>query len=94
MTKAQFSYFLAFIQFVCQELWSKAMSKFATISSVGTVANRVTQLEEGNGPFVLSVDYSTGQLVQTGTANGTFGIDYETGYLTFTPSSTEEETQN
>jgi len=68
-----------------------AVAKFATKSSLGTLANRVTQLEEKDGPFMLGVDYETGYLQQTGTANGTFGVDYKTGYLTFTPASVEEE---
>jgi hypothetical protein len=50
------------------------------------LSDRVTQLEADDGSFMLSVDYDTGMLVQTGSVNGTFGVDYETGYLTFTPA--------
>lgn len=68
-----------------------AFARFATKAVVTALTTRVTQLEERDGPFVMSVDFATGQLVQTGTANGTFGVDYATGYLTFTPASSEEE---
>lgn len=69
----------------------KKMSLVANYK-LNKVANRVTQLEESDGPFVLGVDFETGMLQQTGTANGTFGVNYDTGYLTFTPASVEEET--
>jgi len=69
-----------------------AQAKFATNAALAVIANRVTQLEESDGPFALGVDFETGMLQQTGTANGTFGVDYESGYLTFTPASVEEET--
>ncbi len=86
------TYFLAFLDLIIQALWTQALAKFATIADLTAVRNRVTQIEESDGPFVLSVDFETGYLQQTGTANGTFGVDYESGYLTFEPNSTEEET--
>lgn len=66
------------------------VAKFATKVQHTALSNRVTQLEADDGSFLLSVDFSTGMLVQTGSVNGTFGVDYTTGYLTFTPASEEE----
>lgn len=63
-----------------------AVAKFATNVAHAALSDRVTQLEANDGSFMLSVDYDTGMLVQTGSVNGTFGVDYETGYLTFTPA--------
>ena len=63
-----------------------AVAKFATNVAHAALSDRVTQLEADDGSFMLSVDYDTGMLVQTGSVNGTFGVDYETGYLTFTPA--------
>ena len=55
--------------------------------AVSAISDRVKDLEEGNEPMVLHVDTNTGNLVQTGVSSGKFGIDYESGYLTFTPAS-------
>lgn len=65
------------------------VAKFATKVQHTALGNRVTQLEANEGSFMLSVDYDTGMLVQSGSVNGTFGVDYATGYLTFTPASEE-----
>ena len=94
MTKAQFSYFLAFIQHVCQELWKSALSKYATKAENAAVSDRITQIEANEGALILAVDFETGCLVQVGSVNGTFGVDYETGYLTFEPAPTQSQEQN
>lgn len=47
------------------------------------LSNRVTDLEEGNEPLVLSINPETGNLEQEGISSGTFGIDDEAGTLYF-----------
>lgn len=72
--------------YLLKKMAAFAMAKFATNNALALLTARVQDLEEGNEPLVLSVDFSTGYLVQTGVSSGTFGVDYETGYLTFTPN--------
>ena len=48
---------------------------------------RLDDLEEGNEPLVLSTNFDTGYLEQEGISSGNFGVDYESGYLTFEPNS-------
>ncbi|MCR5818695.1 MAG: hypothetical protein K6F89_06330 [Prevotella sp.] len=64
-----------------------SLAKFSTKAEHSALSDRVTQLEAAEGSFLLSVDFTTGMLVQTGSINGTMGVDYETGYLTFEPAS-------
>lgn len=89
MNKSQFSSFLTFIQLVCTELWAKSVGKFATIAEVKRLKERMADFEDGQEPLALTVDFETGMLVQSGTSSGLFGVDYETGYLTFTPNKEE-----
>ena len=76
---------------ILKKITTVAQAKFATKTQHSALSDRVTQLEVGDGSFILAVDFSTGMLVQAGSVNGTFGVDYTTGYLTFTPAPTAEE---
>lgn len=71
-----------------------AVGKFATKSENAAVSDRITQIEANEGALILGVDFETGQLVQVGSVNGTFGVDYTTGYLTFTPAPTQSEEES
>ena len=62
------------------------IASMATSAAVQAVSDRVKDLEEGNEPMVLSVDTNTGNLIQSGVSSGKFGVDYDSGYLTFTPN--------
>lgn len=86
---SKFTHFLSFIQKVCTELWRSAVSKFATVSELKRLKERMDDLEDGQEPLALSVDFDTGVLWQSGTSSGVFSVDYETGYLVFTPNKVE-----
>ena len=62
------------------------IASMATSAAVQAVSDRVKDLEEGNEPLVLSVDTNTGNLIQSAVSSGKFGVDYDSGYLTFTPN--------
>ena len=68
-------------------IFKSDITSMTTAAAVSAISDRVKDLEEGNEPMVLHVDTNTGNLVQTGVSSGKFGIDYESGYLTFTPAS-------
>ena len=63
----------------------------ATLQSIDetltSLDGRLDDLEEGNEPLVLSTNFDTGYLEQEGISSGNFGVDYESGYLTFEPNS-------
>lgn len=54
-----------------------------TAAVISDLSQRMIDLEEGNEPLVLSIDVETGNLEQEGVSSGTFGIDYDSGYLYF-----------
>ena len=68
-------------------IFKSDIASMTTTAAVSAISDRVKDLEEGNEPMVLHVDTNTGNLVQTGVSSGRFGVDYESGYLTFTPAS-------
>ena len=51
--------------------------------AIAALNERVADLEEGQEPLVLTTNFDTGYLEQEGVSSGNFGIDYESGYLTF-----------
>lgn len=44
---------------------------------------RLADLEDGQEPLILSVNHETGNLEQEGVSSGEFGVDLESGYMTF-----------
>lgn len=56
---------------------------FPSDADFNELSKRVTDLEEGNEPLVLSINPETGNLEQEGISSGTFGIDEEAGTLYF-----------
>lgn len=44
---------------------------------------RLRDLEDGQEPLILSVNHETGNLEQEGVSSGEFGVDLESGYMTF-----------
>lgn len=53
------------------------------VHEVEELAQRVTDLEEGNEPLLLYLEPDSGYLMQEGVSSGEFHINYETGYLEF-----------
>ena len=51
--------------------------------AIAALNERLSDLEEGQEPLVLTTNFDTGYLEQEGVSSGKFGIDYESGYLTF-----------
>ena len=50
---------------------------------LSSIESRISDLEDGQEPLILSVNHETGNLEQDGVSSGEFGVDLESGYLTF-----------
>ena len=50
---------------------------------LASIEARLSDLESGQEPLILSINHDTGNLEQEGVSSGEFGVDLESGYLTF-----------